>query len=146
MLDLAGLAPGQVLLDLGSGDGRILVMAALSYGARCQGVEIDPVRFAFSRLLVRLFKLTDRIEIAWGDMYNFNLSRADVIVLHLSRGANDGLRQALAGEVGRGATIVSLTFPIEGWSETLYDPQERVYVYRTTSRADLDPVNAEALA
>ena len=70
MLDLAEVSAGDVLYDLGSGDGRILITAAKRYGAHAIGIEVDPFRYVFAWCAVRLAACGDRVKLLFG---NFSL-------------------------------------------------------------------------
>ncbi len=116
ILSLAKVKPGEVVIDLGCGDGRIVIAAAREFGARSLGVEIDPFRALWGKAWIRLAGLSDRARIAWGDMYKFNISQADVVVLFLSSKANEKLGRKLATELKPGARIVSYFHPLHGFS------------------------------
>jgi cyclopropane fatty-acyl-phospholipid synthase-like methyltransferase len=91
MLVLAELRAGEIFFDLGAGDGRTVVMAAKEYGARAVGVELreDLAKKALSNIYEQ--GLQDRITIVNGDMFNVDLTSADVIFLYLTTSANQTL-------------------------------------------------------
>jgi cyclopropane fatty-acyl-phospholipid synthase-like methyltransferase len=91
MLKLADLKAGEVLFDLGAGDGRTVTMAAKSFGARAVGVELreDLAKKALSAIHDN--GLSDRVTIVNGDMFNVNLSSADVVFLYLTTRCARGL-------------------------------------------------------
>jgi len=140
MLRLAELRAGEVFFDLGSGDGRTVIMAAKEFGARAVGVELreDLVKKALSTIYEQ--SLQDRITIVNGDMFNVDLTSADVIFLYLTTSANEKVRPKLDSELKRGVRIVSHDYEIVGWksikvenyceNETLGYPSHTLYLYK----------------
>jgi len=140
MLNLAELKAGEVFFDLGSGDGRTVIMAAKSFGARAVGVELreDLVKRALSTIYEQ--SLQDRTTIVNGDMFNVDLTSADVIFLYLTTSANEKVKPKLESELKRGVRIVSHDYEIVGWkpfkvenyceNETLGYPSHTLYLYR----------------
>jgi ribosomal protein L11 methylase PrmA len=114
MLDLAGLRPGERLLDLGCGDGRIAIAAARR-GAGAMGVDIDPRRVAEARAAARAAGLSRQARFRRGDLFEAPLASADVVTLYLLAHVNAWLGPRLRGEARPGTRIVSHAFPIEGW-------------------------------
>ncbi len=115
ILFLAGVREGEHVIDLGCGDGRIVVAAARQFGARATGVEIDPLRVLWARARARLAGVASHTRILWGNMYRADLSGADVVVLFLSPTANLKLQSRLAHELRPGARVVSYYHPMWGW-------------------------------
>jgi SAM-dependent methyltransferase len=113
MLLLARLRRDELLYDLGAGDGRILIEAARSFGARCVGVEIDPVRIA--RLKERLEATRVMAEVIEGDLMNVDLSKADVVTIYLSNSVNSKLAPKLTRELKPGSRVVSLDYVLPEW-------------------------------
>ena len=111
MLDLAGLQPGERLLDLGSGDGRI-VLAAARRGADGLGVDIDPLRVAAAEQAARAAGLAERARFRREDLFATPLGQADVITLYLLAPVNVWLGPRLFAEARPGTRIVSHAFPI----------------------------------
>jgi len=140
MLRLAELRAGEVFFDLGSGDGRTVIMAAKEFGARTVGVELreDLAKKALSTIYEQ--SLQDRITIVNGDMFNVDLTSADVIFLYLTTSANEKIRPKLDSELKRGVRIVSHDYEIVGWkpikvenyceNETLGYPSHTLYLYK----------------
>lgn len=118
ILFLAGVKADEHVVDLGCGDGRIVVAAAREFGARATGVEIDPFRAGLAKAWVRIAGLRDKARIVWGDMHKFGLSQADVVILFLSRRANEKLEGKLRRELKPGARIVSYFHPLPGLTPT----------------------------
>jgi predicted RNA methylase len=139
MLKLADLRAGEVLFDLGAGDGRTVTMAAKSFGARAVGVELreDLAKKALST--VHENGLSDRVTIVNGDMFTVNLSSADVVFLYLTTSANEKIKPKLESELKKGVRVVSHDYEIAGWKPLKVDnfcenpqlgyPSHTIYVY-----------------
>ena len=115
MLELAKVTRDDVVYDLGSGDGRIVILAAQKYGARGVGIEIDPKLVAISRQVARDAQVADRVTFIEGDLFTADLSKATVVTLFLSPSVNNELEAKLRRELKRGTRIVSHQFPIGRW-------------------------------
>ena len=115
MLKLAGVTPGDVVYDLGSGDGRIVILAAQKYRARGVGIEIDPRLVEISRQVAREGEVDDRVTFIEGDLFAADLSKATVVTLWLSETVNARLEAKLKRELRPGARVVSHQFPIGRW-------------------------------
>jgi SAM-dependent methyltransferase len=116
MLQLAKVGPGDVVYDLGSGDGRILVIAAQRYGARGVGIEIDPRLVELSREVARESEVADKVTFIEGDLYAADISAATVVTLYLSDSINLDLEPKLRRELRPGTRVVSHRFPIGRWA------------------------------
>src|SRR5690606_18356742 len=110
MLELARVQPGELLYDLGCGDGRIVVEAAMAYGARGVGIDLDPARVAEAKDNARRAGVDDRVEIRQGDLFETDLSPADVVTLYLLPEVNLRLRPVLWRDLRVGARVVSHDF------------------------------------
>ena len=115
MLRLARVTAADVVYDLGSGDGRIVVLAAQKYGARGVGIEIQPRLVAISREVAREGGVADRVTFIEGDLFTENIAPATVVMLWLSRSVNAELEPKLRRELRPGTRIVSHQFPIGAW-------------------------------
>ncbi len=115
MLKLANLKAGEILFDLGSGDGRTVIMAAKSFGARGVGIELreDLTKKALSGIHEN--GLDDHVTIINDDMFNVNLTSADVVYLYLTTSANEKIKPKLESDLKKGARIVSHDYEIIGW-------------------------------
>lgn len=114
MLDMAGLKPGERLIDLGSGDGRI-PRAAARRGANALGVEIDSGLVARARSLTRLEGLEERAQFLRDDLFTVSLRDADVVTLYLLPAVNERLKPKLLNEMKAGARVVSHAFDMGDW-------------------------------
>jgi hypothetical protein len=115
MLELAGVTSRDVVYDLGSGDGRIVITAASEFGARGVGVEIDPALVAESRAAARRLGLSQRVRFVEQDLFQTDLREATVITLYLSVEVNRRLRPKLLAELAPGSRIVSHDFDMGDW-------------------------------
>ena len=129
MLRQARLGPDDVLYDLGSGDGRIPVRAALAYGVRAVGIEIDPALVAEAQEAARRAGVADRVTFRTGDIYREDLRAATVVTLYLSDTINLSLRPKLLRELPAGARIVSHDFRMGDWKpeRTVRVPWRNLY-------------------
>lgn len=116
MLQLAAVGPADVVYDLGSGDGRIVILAAEKFGARGVGVEIDPELIAVSRQVASQGLVSARVSFIQGDLFAIDLTPASVVTLYLSPGVNRRLEPKLRDQLRSGARIVSHQFPIGHWT------------------------------
>jgi SAM-dependent methyltransferase len=130
MLRMAGVKPGEVVYDLGCGDGRVLVVAARRYGARAVGVELDLGRYLWSVLNVTVRGLWGRVRVIRGDLFGVDLHSADVVFAYLLQDTNDRLKEKLRSELRPGARIVSNTFHFSGLPLARMDDDLKLYLYR----------------
>src|SRR5262245_7490876 len=112
MLRLAKVTANDVVYDLGSGDGRIVIAAARDFGARGVGIEIDPGLVALSREQARKAGVADRVTFRSDDLFDADLSDATVVTLYLSYNMNLRLRPKLLRELRPGSRIVSHDFDL----------------------------------
>jgi tRNA A58 N-methylase Trm61 len=142
MLKLAGLKAGEVLFDMGSGDGRTVIMAAKSFGARGVGIEMREDLAKKAMASIHEHSLDDRVTIMNDDMFNVNLTSADVVYLYLTTSANEKIKPKLENDLKKGARIVSHDYEIIGWrpekienfceNPQLGYPAHTIYLYRKT--------------
>src|SRR5438034_464540 len=115
MLTLARVTADDAVYDLGSGDGRIVILAAQKYGARAVGVELDPALVSISRQVAREGEVATSVRFIEGDLFNVDVSEATVVTLYLSPAVNRRLEPKLKRELRPGARIVSRQFDMGGW-------------------------------
>jgi SAM-dependent methyltransferase len=130
MLELAEVQPGDVVYDLGSGDGRVLLTAIREFGARAVGIEIDPLRCLWTRRRLAGRGLSDRAHVIWGNFFHEDLSEADVVIVYLRQDTNNRLMDKLWHELKPGTRVVSNTFIFPGWTVETIDKDEHLYLYR----------------
>lgn len=140
MLILAELKSGEILYDLGSGDGRAVIMAAKDFGAKSVGVELreDLVKRALSN--IHELSLETKAQVFQNDIFKVDLSQADVVFLYLTTSANEKVKPKLETELKSGARIVSHDYEILGWKPSKIDnfcenprlgyPSHTLYVYK----------------
>lgn len=115
MLRLAKASPGDVLYDLGCGDGRIVVAAAEKYGIRAVGVDINPTRIAEARVNARRHGVEELVQFILGDAKKVDFAEATVITMYLGADGNLRLVDRLRSQLRPGTRIVSRDFQIYGW-------------------------------
>jgi precorrin-6B methylase 2 len=123
MLVLAQIKKGDILYDLGSGDGRIVITAAKNYGVKAVGFEIDPELIKKSRANIRKAGLEHLAEIRAQDILTVDLSPASVVTMYLLPSVNMTLRPKVWRELKPGARVVSHAFDMGDWEP---DKTERV--------------------
>lgn len=116
MLELAEITPGDVLYDLGSGDGRIVIAAAKRYGIKAVGFEINPALVEESRGTIKQEGLENLVEIREQDIQSVNLSPASVVTMYLYPNANLRLRRAIRSQLKPGSRVVSHKFDMGDWT------------------------------
>lgn len=123
MLELAGVGPRDYIIDLGSGDGRIVIAAARKRGARGLGVEIDVALVGQARLDARRQGVGDRVDFRRDDLLQADIGRATVVTLYLYPRLMKQMRPRLIAELRPGTRIVSHEFDMDPWQ-----PDTRVTV------------------
>lgn len=115
MLELARPQQGQKLYDLGCGDGRIPIAAAKQFGVRAVCIDIDPERIEEARENVREAGVEDLVEVRQADLFETDLSDADIVTLYLLPSLNEKLKPKLLRELKPGARVVSHAFDMGTW-------------------------------
>ena len=115
MLRLASVGPGDVLYDLGCGDGRIVIEGARRYGARGVGIDIDPARIDEANAGARRAGVSEQVRFVVQDLFKSDFSEATVVALYLFAELNARLRPKLLAELSPGARIVSHEYGIGDW-------------------------------
>ena len=138
MLDLGGLKTGEKMFDLGSGDGRIVIMAAQKYQADATGVEMADDLYRQSMQKIRSLGLEKTARIIHGDIFKQDYSSAELITVYLLPVSNDKVRPLLEKQLKKGTRVVSHDFPFRDWTPekevTIEDDGEgrshTLYLYR----------------
>ena len=123
MLSLARLRPDDYVIDLGSGDGRILIAAARSNGAHGLGVDIDPARIEEANRNARNAGVTGLVTFRRQDLFQTPLQEADILTLYLTAEVNLRLRPRILSQMRPGTRVVSNEFDMGDWH---YDQRQRV--------------------
>jgi len=116
MLDLGELKAGEKMFDLGSGDGRIVIMAAQKYKADATGVEFVDDLYRQSMQKIRTLGLEKTARIIHGDIFKQDYSSADMVTVYLLPASNNKLRPLLEQQLKKGTRIVSHDFPFRDWT------------------------------
>jgi precorrin-6B methylase 2 len=115
MLEMGKVKKGDILYDLGSGDGRIPITAAKRFGTRGTGVEIDPVRVAEAKENARKAGVADKVRFIEGDIFEADIKDATVVMLYLLPDVNLKLRPKLLADLKPGTRIVSHNYDMGDW-------------------------------
>ena len=140
MLVLAELKPGEILYDLGAGDGRAVIMAAQEFGARAVGIELREDLAKKALQTVYQLGLQGRVTILHSNLYDIDISPADVVFLYLTTSANEKVKPKLEAELKPGARVISHDYEIIGWkplkveefceNPNLGYPSHTLYLYK----------------
>jgi len=129
MLELAEVKKGDVVYDLGSGDGRIVIRAAKKYGVRAVGIEMDRLLLAKARKDAKAAGVSHLVEFRAEDAMKVDLSKATVITLYMLPWFNEAMKPSFKKYLKPGARIVAHDFGIEGWEPDktvkLPDPEKK---------------------
>lgn len=140
MLTVAQVKPGEMVYDLGCGDGRIVIAAAQKFKARAVGIEIRKDIYTKTLARVASLGLSDQVQIVQGNALKYDLSPADVVTLYLLTSSNERLKPVLLKYLRPSARIVSHDFEIQGWKPVSVDRvlvdnrPHMIYLYRLDSR------------
>ena len=130
MLELAAVKPGDKVIDLGSGDGRLVITAAQRYGAQGFGVELDPRLVQRSNDAARRAGLADRVKFLQQDLFKTDFGAANVLTLYLLPDVNMALRPKILADMRPGARVVSHDYGMRDWhpdaEETIAAPDKTV--------------------
>ena len=137
---MAQVKPGEMVYDLGCGDGRIVIAAAQKFKARAVGIELR--REIYEKTLARVASLglSDQVQIVQGNALHYDLTPADVVTLYLLTSSNERLKPVLLKYLKPSARIVSHDFEIRGWKPVSVDRMlvgnrpHMIYLYRIDSR------------
>jgi len=140
LLVLANLKPGEIFYDLGAGDGRTVTMAAQEFGARAVGIELREDLAKKALQTVYQLGLQDRVTIVHSNIFDVDISPADVVFLYLTTSANGKVKPKLEAELKPGARVVSHDYEIVGWKPTKVEefcenpklryPSHTLYLYK----------------
>jgi protein-L-isoaspartate O-methyltransferase len=140
MLELADPKPGEMVYDLGSGDGRILITAVQHYRTKAVGIEISEALVKSTTERIQRLGLQNDARVINADFLQVDLSPADIVTMYLATDVNEMLRPNLEKQLRAGARVVSHDFPIPGWKPKLVDKDLRearnhvIYLYEVPLR------------
>lgn len=123
MLELAKIQKDDYLVDLGSGDGRIPVTAAQRYGVKALGVDLNPQRIKEANERAKAAGVTDRVQFRQQDLFQTDISEANVLTMYLLPSVNLKLRPKILSDMKPGSRIVSHAFDMGDWK-----PEQKVTV------------------
>jgi cyclopropane fatty-acyl-phospholipid synthase-like methyltransferase len=115
MLDISQIKSGELLYDLGCGDGRLIILAAKEIGAKATGIELREDLIERARTEVKRLNLEGRVNVIQANFFDVPIADADVVTLYLTSSANERLRPKLEAELRPGARVVSHDFKVPGW-------------------------------
>lgn len=115
MMDLANVGEGDVVYDLGCGDGRIVITAAKDYGATGIGVDLNPVRISEARENAIEAGVEDKVKFFEGNLFDVDFSEATVLTLYLLPDVNLKLMPKILSEMKPGSRVVSHAFDMGDW-------------------------------
>lgn len=138
MLRMAKVSRDDLVYDLGSGDGRIVITAAKEYGARGVGIDIDPQLVADAKQNAFPAGVTDRVKFIQGDLFSVNLRDATAVTLYLLSSVNLRLRPKLLDELRPGTPVVSHNFDMGDWEpdEEKWVGRDRLFLWIIPARVD----------
>ena len=133
MLELAEVKKGDVVYDLGSGDGRIVIRAAKKYGVRAVGIEMDRLLLDKARKDAKAAGVSHLVEFRAEDAMKVDLTKATVVTLYMLPWFNEAMKPSFKKNLKPGARIVAHDFGIEGWepdkTEKLSEPEKKLGGY-----------------
>ena len=114
-LDIASLKPGESFLDLGSGDGRSLIIAAKEYQAQATGFELWYFLYLWSKISIFFHRCSNKAEVYWKNFYETDISKADVVFCFLTPRAYHHLENKFNKALKQGARVVTFSSPLKFW-------------------------------
>lgn len=129
MVRLARLQTGQTIIDVGSGDGRVLFESA-KYGANAVGIELNPYLVLFTRIKAALGQYKRNIKVYCKNLWRTDLSQADVVFVYLIPWKMDDLALKLKREIKPGSLVISNSFIFPGWKILRKDARHHVYAFK----------------
>ena len=126
---MANLRPDEIFYDLGSGHGRVLVMAAKEFKARAVGIEIGPVQCVIAWLNALYNGVGSKVRVEAGNFYKADVSQADVVFAYLTSKQAPRLQAQLERQLKRGARVVTISFNFPDWKPTTMDREQLIFLY-----------------
>jgi protein-L-isoaspartate O-methyltransferase len=135
MLELANVRPNEMVYDLGSGDGRVLITAAQRFRAKAVGIEIEEAIARASERRIATLGLQERIRVIHADLRSVDLSPADVVTMYLMTDSNEIIKPKLEQTLRPGTRVVSHEYKVPGWKPNreeraeAYEHGHTIYLY-----------------
>jgi len=137
-LDFCEAQAGERLVDLGSGDGRVLIAAAKQYGLLATGIEIDPLKVWLSSFRVRRAGVQDRVNIVQADLFDTDYGEADILFVYLTHQAIDKLFPKILEQLKPTAKILCYRFCIRGMTPDKVNADKTLFLYTRNKGARVD--------
>ena len=131
-LQMVNLQPDEIFYDLGSGHGRVLIIAAKDFGANAIGIEAGPIQCLVAWINARVNGISSKVRIEAGDFYRADLSRADVVYAYLTSQYATRLQKHLKSQLKSGARIVTVSFNFPDWEPIEVDLEHLIFLYRVS--------------
>jgi len=128
-LQMANLQPGEIIYDLGAGDGRVLMMAAGEFQAHPVGVEIGPVQCIFIQLRALISGQGHKVRVKWGNYFKVDLRDADVVFIYATSKETQRLAGHLKMQMKPGSRLVSVSADFPEWEPVNIDSIELIFLY-----------------
>ena len=128
--EMSDIQPGELVYDLGSGDGRVAILAVREFKARAVGVELSPVHILLSMVLAWSSKVREQTRFQMADFYTVDLRAADVVFAYMTSAQVKHLKPHLEEQLHSGARVVTISFDIDGWEPQAVDRGDLIFLYR----------------
>lgn len=129
-LKLCDAQPGERLYDLGSGDGRVLKIAAKNFGMEATGLEIDPIKVWLSKQLLPKTEFSNRIKVLRKNVFEFNFQHADIVFIYMTHQALDQLFPKILDTLKPTATVICYRFCLRGIQPEKVTSDKKIFIYR----------------
>jgi SAM-dependent methyltransferase len=129
-LQLAELKPNETLYDLGSGDGRVLIMAAQEFKAQAVGIDAGPAQALQAWMKSLINGIRPQVRVKWGNFLKADLTGADVVFAYLTSEYAPKLEAQLLGQLKPGARVVTISFDFPNWEPAAFDEAELIFLYK----------------
>ncbi len=128
-LDFCEAQAGEHIVDLGSGDGRVLITAAEDYGLMGTGIEIDPIKVWLANLRVRFAGVQDKVTIVRANIFDYDYGKADILFIYLTHQAIDQLFPDIFEQLKPNAKILCYRFCIQGMTPDKVSADKTLFLY-----------------
>jgi len=130
IVELAEIRKGDVIYDIGSGDGRLLIEAAKAGAKKCIGIEVNPILVKYSRIKAKLSGQQDKIEVRRGNIWKEKIDQVDTVFTYFIPAHMERLGKKLKKELKPGTKIISNKFKFPNLEEKYYDKESQIFVYK----------------